>query len=93
MPSTESQCLPAAGGVFAGHLYKAPSRAPAGSPLRSGCSDTVKIVPAGNALTEMPLCADAAEPAISTAHTTGLPSASRSTFLRSSFIGAKKICK
>ena len=69
------------------------ARAPAGSPLRSGCSDTLNIVPGGNELTEIPSFADCAEPAISTAHTTGLPSALRTTPLRSSFIGAKKICR
>jgi hypothetical protein len=51
------------------------------------------MVPGGKVLTEMPPLADWAEPPISTAHTIGLPSSPRSTFLRSSFMGAKKICK
>ena len=93
MPSTESQCLPAAGGVFAGHLNNAPSRAPAGSPLRSGCSDTREDRAGRERADRDAALRRRAEPAISTAQTIGLPSASRSTFLRSSFIGAKKICR
>src|SRR5688500_15986253 len=65
----------------------------AGSAASAQQGISVSAFPAGNALTEMPCCADAAEPAISTAHTMGSFLSLRSTFLRSSFIGAKKICK
>src|SRR5690606_40419784 len=53
-PSTESQCLPGAGGVPSGHLNIGPSRRPAGSPLRNGCIATLKLVPGGAVLTELP---------------------------------------
>ena len=51
------------------------------------------MVPGGKLPTEMPSSAAAAEPIISTAQMMGLPSAPRSTFVRSAFIGAKKICR
>src|SRR5687768_846951 len=52
--STESQCLPGAGGFFSGHLNMGEpwTRAPAEPPLRSGCRPTLKIVPAGKPFTE-----------------------------------------
>src|SRR5688500_5254280 len=77
VPSTESQCFPAAGGVFAGHLNIGEpwTRAPAGPPLRRGCRPTLKIVPAGKPFTETPSAAACAEPPISTAHRIGLLSA------------------
>src|SRR5688572_9888577 len=78
LPSTESQCLPAAGGFFSGHLNIGEpwTRAPAWPPLRSGCRPTLKIVPAGKPFTDTPSAAAWAEPPISTAHRIGLLSAS-----------------
>src|SRR5688572_27059104 len=54
-PCTESQCLPGAGGVSAGHLNSPLlPRPPAEKPLRCGCRPTLMIVPRGKALTVMP---------------------------------------
>src|SRR5690606_25641195 len=61
--------------------------------LRKGCMPTLNTVPGGKEFTDMPSRAIWAEPPISTAQTTGSPFASRSTFLRSAFMGAKKICR
>src|SRR6185312_8622313 len=49
LPVTESQCLPIAGGVFSGHLYRVPlrPRVPACWPSRKGCRLTLKMVPGG----------------------------------------------
>jgi hypothetical protein len=82
-PATESQCFPGSGsfGLFVaastGHLTMAlaPTRAPKFEPSRSGFSLTLKTVPTGNVVAVMPWRSSWAVPAISTPHSTFLPSA------------------
>ncbi len=81
-PFTESQCFPASGrtGFFVaasiGHLTMAllPTRAPKFEPSRSGFSLTLNTVPAAKLAAVMFWRASCAVPAISTPHSTYLPS-------------------
>src|SRR5262249_29045359 len=54
LPSTESQCFPAAGALPVGHFAIAPVRDPKLLPSRRGLSFTLKIVPCGKLVAVIP---------------------------------------